>query len=41
MKRLDDRLTELMPANVLEQNAKIVENNQKILQATPLGIYVI
>ena len=41
MKRLDDRLTELMPANVLEQNAKIIENNQKILQATPLGIYVI
>ena len=41
MDRLDKRLERLRPANVLEENAKLVEQNKTIMSKTPLGIYVI
>lgn len=41
MEILNKRLERLRPVNVLDEQSKIVENNLKILQHTPLGIYTI
>lgn len=41
MERLDKRLERLRPANVLEENAKIAEQNKNIMSHIPLGFYVI
>lgn len=38
---LIERLERMNPANVLETQAKIVDSNNKILNAIPMGIYVI
>jgi hypothetical protein len=41
MKSLDERLERMRPDKLIEMQANIVENNLKIQQHTPLGIYVI
>lgn len=41
MDRLDKRLERLRPANVMEENAKLMQQNHEIQKLTPLGIYVI
>ena len=41
MERLDKRLERLRPANVMEENAKLMQQNLEIQKMTPLGIYVI
>jgi hypothetical protein len=41
MDALMKRLERMRPANLMEENAKLLENNNKIQQYTPLGIYVI
>jgi len=41
MDRLDKRLERLRPANVMEENAKLMEQSRNIQKMTPLGIYVI
>jgi hypothetical protein len=41
MKNLRERLERMRPDKLLEMQANIVENNLKIQQKTPLGIYVI
>jgi hypothetical protein len=41
METLSKRLERLRPANMMEEQAKLVENQNKIQQYTPLGIYVI
>ena len=41
MEILSKRLERLRPANMMEEQAKLVENQNKIQQYTPLGIYVI
>lgn len=41
MDRLDKRLERLRPSNVMEENAKVAENQKKILADIPLGLYVI
>ena len=41
METLTKRLERLRPANMMEEQAKLVENQNKIQQYTPLGIYVI
>ena len=38
---LDKRLERMRPANMMEEQSKLVENQNKIQQFTPLGIYVI
>ena len=41
MENLEKRLERLNPAYVLENNAKIIQQNMEIMKGTPLGIYVI
>lgn len=41
MDALMKRLERMRPANMMEEQAKLVENQNKIQQYTPLGIYVI
>ena len=41
MDALMKRLERMRPANMMEEQAKLVENNVKIQQYTPLGIYTI
>lgn len=41
MTSLKERLERMTPAKVLETQASIIENQKKIQEATPLGIYVI
>ena len=41
MDALMKRLERMRPANLMEEQAKLIENNNKILGYTPLGIYVI
>lgn len=41
MDELTKRLERMRPANIMEENAKLMENNVKLQQYTPLGIYVI
>lgn len=41
MDRLDKRLERLRPANIMEENAKLVQQQLEIQKHTPLGIYVI
>lgn len=41
MTALKERLERMTPSRVLETQANIVENQKKIQEATPLGIYVI
>ena len=41
MDALMKRLERMRPANIMEEQAKLVENHNKIQQYTPLGIYVI
>lgn len=41
MERLDKRLERLRPVNVMEENAKLMQQNLEIQKMTPLGIYVI
>lgn len=41
MDRLDKRLERLRPANVMEENAKLMQNQLEIQKLTPLGIYTI
>lgn len=41
MDRLDKRLERLRPVNVMEENAKLMQQNLEIQKMTPLGIYVI
>ena len=41
MENLAKRLERLRPANLMEEQAKLAENQNKIQQYTPLGIYVI
>lgn len=41
MDALMKRLERMRPANMMEEQAKLVENNNKIQQYTPLGIYTI
>ena len=38
---LDRRLERMRPANMMEEQSKLVENQNKIQQYSPLGIYVI
>lgn len=38
---LNKRLERMRPANMIEEQAKLMENNVKLQQYTPLGIYVI
>lgn len=41
MDRLDKRLERLRPANIMEENAKLVQQQLEIQKHTPLGIYTI
>jgi hypothetical protein len=41
METLEKRLERLRPVNVMKEQAELVENQNKIQQYTPLGIYVI
>lgn len=41
MRALEERLTRMNPVTVLENQAKIVDSNNRILNATPMGIYAI
>lgn len=41
MEALEKRLERLRPANMMEEQAKLVENQNKIMSYTPLGIYAI
>ena len=41
MNALMTRLERMRPSNMMEEQAKLVENHNKIQQYTPLGIYVI
>lgn len=41
MEALEKRLERMRPANMMEEQSKLVENQNKIQQYTPLGIYVI
>lgn len=41
MDALEKRLERLRPANMMEEQAKLVENQNKIMSYTPLGIYAI
>jgi hypothetical protein len=41
MEALDKRLERMRPANMMEEQSKLVENQNKIQQYTPLGIFVI
>jgi hypothetical protein len=41
MENLEKRLERLNPAAVLENQAKIIQQNLEIQKATPLGIFVI
>lgn len=41
MESLEKRLERLRPANMMEEQAKLVENQNKIMSYTPLGIYAI
>ena len=35
------RLERMRPVNIIKENAELLENNNKILGYTPLGLYVI
>ena len=41
MEALKNRLERMRPANMMEENAKLAEQHNKIQQYTPLGIFVI
>ena len=41
MEGLEKRLERMRPSNVLEEQAKIIQQNHEIQKRTPLGIYVI
>lgn len=41
MDALRKRLERMRPSNMMKENSELVESNNKILQYTPLGIYVI
>lgn len=41
MEGLEKRLERMRPSNVLEEQAKIIQQNHEIQKKTPLGIYVI
>lgn len=41
MKRLDDRLQRMSPAALLKTQADIIDANMKVLNGTPLGIFMI
>ena len=41
MKSLDERLDRMRPDKLMEMQASIADNNLKILQQTPLGMYAI
>lgn len=41
MENLEKRLERMRPSNILEEQAKIVQQNHEIQKKTPLGIYVI
>ena len=41
MDRLDKRLERLRPANIMKENAELVQQQLEIQKQTPMGIYVI
>ena len=41
MESLEKRLERMRPVNMMKEQAELAENQNKVQQYTPLGIYVI